>query len=630
MNPSRRTTTETNLDLAPSAIRPAASSAGPAFRPPRRSGVSAGRVSAFFVLLAAVAAGVWFAFRPGTAAPDAAEPVSDSTGENRPAGGLSDVPDEIRPVLEYLRPSPAEVRLWLDSVLASSYVREKWSGIARNLSLAYGPELDQVNAFAFYDQENGNCPSIALCGGWVRLSRLVGALALVQSSAEAQGVEKDIKAYLQRVSGVVAETGSLSETAVIDLLDEFDVGIGVFQDVGAVSAAKGFADGVCKATLAHEFGHLAAGHPRGADLNQTVSQNEERQADLFASSVAASVANGQQMLGGQILTWYTLALAETINPTNEVFRSHPYSVDRLRAAVDANKALAASMGITPADVESLVAEAASGPSVSGDEPEDAVQAAAVPAAGFESAELKETAEWIDKARPAETNEVFSLSAAPEGVLQAGPVPAKEAAISSESVYTEFGALVQLSISPGTSFQPRNPPALVRVRETGENLVLSTDGGGVSVLSSAGGIKIGSRRCSVYENETGGVRAFVSDSGELIVVGNAILGVQVVLYDKGDTRRRRAATGLGKGVSFPDVSSVVRWSLSRPPRIDPGALALAGGGSFGGGFVGGSQLCIICHGTGRCTVCKGTGTYRNYGQAVPCDPKCSACNGTGKR
>lgn len=38
-------------------------------------------------------------------------------------------------------------------------------------------------------------------------------------------------------------------------------------------------------------------------------------------------------------------------------------------------------------------------------------------------------------------------------------------------------------------------------------------------------------------------------------------------------------------------------------------------------------CPSCSG-GRCPVCDGTGTYRLYGESVPCDRYCSACDGQG--
>jgi len=624
-----------DLDRASSARNAApdpsvsANRAGRSPRRPRRSGVSAGRVVAFLVLLAAVAAGAWFALRPGKA-PDASKSASGQAGEVLPGGGLSDVPAEYRPIVEYLRPSEAEVKLWMDSVLASSYVHEKWEELAGGVSLVYDPRDNTVNAFAFYDQEQAGRPSIALCGGEVRLSRLVGALALVRSSAEAQGVEKDIKTYLQRVSVVVAGMGELSEQTVIDLLNEFEVGTAVFQDVGAVSAAKGVADGICKAALAHEFGHLAGGHPRGADLNRTVSQNEERQADLFASSVAASVSNGQQMLGGQILSWYTLALAETINPTNELFRSHPYSADRLRAAVEANKSLAASLGITVADVDRLVAE------LSGDGDDEGET---------ETADASQTSESVDYDAgtsgvveeslvsvaavlgSAKTNGVgvLSVEMPPDDAEMLPTNPQGKNLVSPGGLYTEIGAVVRMSMFPNADFQLHLD--LVRVAFGNGGLVLTTGSGGSSAYASEGTVRIGAHRYASFAEKTGAGRVFFSENGEMLAVQNLMMGSIVVFYDKGDTRRRRASVGLSAGVSFPNVDNVVQWSISRPVSIDLGALSsvrFGGGGARAGS---GSPDCPVCHGLGYVKRPAGASYGQSAGNnwiSVPCPvPSCRA-------
>ena len=348
--PSRMSTPTLDLDRASAARNAAPDPSGSANRlgrPPRRarrSGVSMGRVVACLVLLAVVAAGAWFALRPQ---PENRVPDESSWID------LSEVPQAMRPVVEFLHPSPAEAALWFESIRTSTYVQQKWASLAKAVSFEYRPEDDTVNAFA---GGGSGSPRIVLFGGMVRVARLIGALSLVQASAEEQETEKDLEFYLKRISETVSETGGLSSDQVVDLLNEFEVGTAVFENTGAVSEAKAIADGICKAVLGHEMGHIAGGHSLGADPNRTVSKNEEAQADLFASNVASSIANGGQMLAGQILQWYVFALGETQSSRDERFRTHPYSVDRLRAAVLANKELAASLGIDADDIDDLVRE----------------------------------------------------------------------------------------------------------------------------------------------------------------------------------------------------------------------------------------------------------------------------------
>ena len=615
--PSRMSTPELNLDHAPLAGRASSASSSPNSRslanqssprqrsPRCRTGISFGRVVLFVAVLAALGAGGWW-FACGRSGGEAAG-GEEPREARQPASGLSDVSDEMRPVVEYLYPSDAEVKLWLSSVLASSYVQEKWGPLADHVALAYGPKVDAVNAFAFYNKDNSGRPSIALCGGWVRLARLMGALTLVQSSAVAQGVEKDIKAYLRRISGVVAETGELSEETVINLLNEFGVSTSEFQDVGAVSAAKGFADGVCKATLAHEFGHLAGGHPRGADLNKTVSQNEERQADLFASSVAASVANGQQMLRGQILTWYTLALVETINPTNEVFRSHPYSADRLRSAIDANKSLAASLGITAEDVDNLVAELSGGDAGnqetadSGGESSEDIDYDANTSGAVEKS-LIAAAAVLDAAKTNDTG-TLTVETPPDVEKMLPAEPQGKNIRSIGGTYTEIGAVTRMSMLPSSNFQLRLD--LVRVDFVNGGLVLTSGRNGSVPYAAEGSVGIGGQRYAVFARPTGGERLFIAENGEMLGVVNAVAVSLIVFYDKGDTRRFRASMGLGRGVAFPNVDRVANWSLSQPVRIDPSALASM---NFGGASR--NYDCPICHGTGYCKRLGGA----TYGQS----------------
>jgi len=350
--PPRMSSPTLDLNRAPSALNPDPNPEKPSrpvrpARPPRRSGISFGRIIALLVLLAVVAAGVWFAMRPRT---------ESLVSEASAWIDLSKVPPEMRPVVEFLHPSPAEAALWFETIRTSAYVQQKWASLAESVSFDFLPGDDTVNAFAGPADGGLRKARVVLCGGMVRMARLIGALSLVQAAAEEQGDEKDLDDYLKRISETVAETGGLSSDQVVDLLNEFEVGTAVFENTAAVTEAKAMADGICKAVLAHEMGHVAGGHFRGADPNRTISKNEEAQADLFASSVAASIANGGQMLAGQILQWYVLALGETQHPGDERFRSHPYSADRLRAAVFANKELAVSLGIDPDEIDDLVRE----------------------------------------------------------------------------------------------------------------------------------------------------------------------------------------------------------------------------------------------------------------------------------
>lgn len=676
--PSRMSSPELNLNHAPSAINggDAASSASSAPSAPsgsrpyrRRSSFSFGRLFGILILLAAVAAGLlWIGHGVGRSG--GKKPVG-AAGKSEPWIDLSQVDEGMRPVVEYLHPSPDEASLWFEAIRSSTYVRQKWASLADAVAFQYAPGDNTVNAGACFLGKNPNRPAILMCGGIVRLARLIGAVALVEASAEAQGVEKDPKAYLKRVSEAGFNDEGLSDDQVVNLLNEFEVGVAVFQNTAAVSAAKTMANGICKAVLAHEMGHLVGGHPLGADPNKTVSKNEEAQADLFAGSVAASVENGQQMRLGQILQWYVFALGEVQNPKNEMFRTHPYSADRLRAAVQANKTLAASMGITPEVVDKLTSEAAqvavatAGEGDASAEPEAAAEAEA-PAASKSSLETKaasgsEQADGADEAKsdagetpdaaataapspvPVEKVEDASLlatmsvlSAAKKGdgetlvtdapafeIVDSPEEPKMKALVETGGLYTEIGAMTRISLAPNPQFQ--SCLRLSRVSFFNGGLTISTEGKGAISGALAGTVRIGGHLYEVYENSTAAQRFFIADNGEILSVVNMAMAMAVIFYDKGDTRRQRRAYGLRTGVAFPNVDAVVQWSLSQRISIDPGALSSV---NFGGGASGrGAANCPTCHGTGYVRKLAGASYGQSHGDnwvVVPCpNPSCRA-------
>lgn len=620
MHNPRFTSPELDLDRASSARRP------PAAAPPpgKRRGCWLSMLCALAaVVLVAVVVMALFSFRR-----DAADSAAEWLD-------LSRYPKEMRPVVEYLSPSPAEAELWFNSIRTSTYVRQKWPKLADGVHFTYQHENDEINAFAGFANHDPQRPTMVLQGGLVRLSRLLGAVSLLQASARAQGIEKDIGTYFVRILQETDAGAVLSMDKVIDLLNEFEISTSAFEDVAAVSEAKSLANGTCKAVLGHEMGHLAGGHGLGADPNRTVSKNEESQADLFASSLAASMENGPYMLKGQIAFWFFLAMGEKQNPESELFRTHPYSAERLSAAVRANKILAASMGISLEDVEGLASAAAQIASAVATDAlrrtagADASDAGTSDMAAVESvSNVLESATAEDGRRlqidAEEVDWEFSEEQSPKLLKSLSP---------SNAIYTEFGAVVRMSVNPNAQYLPRNPIALVRFEKTGGGLMKKCDDGSFQTFAPAGSVKIGGVRYDVFENPTGADRLFFSASGDALEVQNIVLSSVVILFDRGDTRRRRNTVGVRGGVSFPNVDTVVKWSLSQPIRVDPAAfsaLDFRSGAAGGSGASGGSDYCVVCKGTGSCQICKGTGSVRMYGTVTPCERYCSSCGGSGKR
>lgn len=102
-----------------------------------------------------------------------------------------------------------------------------------------------------------------------------------------------------------------------------------------------YAMAILVALIGHELGHASLNHD-DCDMN-SISRNDERQADLFASSIAQSLGNGYAgAVGGAILMlsfkWMGgrfsryVSKEELKDPSK--YRTHPVDIDRVRAFIE--------------------------------------------------------------------------------------------------------------------------------------------------------------------------------------------------------------------------------------------------------------------------------------------------------
>lgn len=93
--------------------------------------------------------------------------------------------------------------------------------------------------------------------------------------------------------------------------------------------------------IGHELGHACLGHI-GTPEQNSVSRNNERCADMFASSVAQSIGNGYAgAIGAVVLdvsfVWLSGKHSEYVtngSARKNKFMSHPVSVDRVKAFIE--------------------------------------------------------------------------------------------------------------------------------------------------------------------------------------------------------------------------------------------------------------------------------------------------------
>lgn len=120
-------------------------------------------------------------------------------------------------------------------------------------------------------------------------------------------------------------------------LDEFSIQCDGHRE----EVVRMYAIAVLVGIIGHELGHACLGHVYQADQN-SLSRNNERSADLFASSIAQSIGSGYAGAIGAVVahvSFVWLAGKHSMykndgNSRKNKFMSHPVSVDRVQAFVD--------------------------------------------------------------------------------------------------------------------------------------------------------------------------------------------------------------------------------------------------------------------------------------------------------
>ena len=364
---SRRTAAELNLDQAPSARRPAASPAGPASGPapfrPRRSGVSAGRVVAFLVLLAAIAAGVWSALRPGTP-PDAAETPasSDRKALDRAWDELSE--ENRQAIVSFLLPDQEELEGLFDIVKNADFIRKNavHAELMPSISFYFVPENDIVNAFSSAKDPvaETETPCIFLFGGWTRMTRVIGAAVAAKSFGTSFGLDPEGRMLELLPKSMNRAMCKLTVEEAFALLRDCGVRPSLFLDRRFLAEAVNIADGDCLACIGHEVGHIAYHHVDGpGDESEETQRNNEREADSFAMSIAREERQymdgkvEQYMFIGSVYENYVFALMEAEGGTTGDDRhlDHPFSSERLLNLLRSKTELSELYGLSVSIVE---------------------------------------------------------------------------------------------------------------------------------------------------------------------------------------------------------------------------------------------------------------------------------------
>lgn len=133
-------------------------------------------------------------------------------------------------------------------------------------------------------------------------------------------------------------------------LDEFSI----HCDGRREEVVRMYAIAILVGLMGHELGHACLGH-MGTPEQKSLSRNNERCADLFASSVAQSIGNGYAgAIGAVVLdvsfVWmqgkYSPYVDDSTRKKPNLFKMHPVSTERVRSFIDSFNTMLVTSPIT--------------------------------------------------------------------------------------------------------------------------------------------------------------------------------------------------------------------------------------------------------------------------------------------
>ena len=238
-------------------------------------------------------------------------------------------------------PDAPEVGELRQLVFRSRHVRENkaYDDAASSTRFAYVEEDPDFNAFAMPDAIG---PRVVVLGGLVRE---FGAMAIVVTS-DSGGTVPGLRAFANQRQATPPGAPLAALPVAAQPGDE---------EIARLLFARELLCAMVMYVIGHELGHVCYGHIYGLGYSGQpleVCQNQERDADSFASSVIASSPSKAHWFAGQVFALLTMAVFEAHGVVAE-FATHPTARERLRNAVRSNPEAAAAMGITEELVDQI-------------------------------------------------------------------------------------------------------------------------------------------------------------------------------------------------------------------------------------------------------------------------------------
>ena len=241
-----------------------------------------------------------------------------------------------------------DIELLFEMVRKSNYVSTNidYSKKAENTKIEFSESDNTVNAMArsFTPEQHGITLFNGICNALKTSAVALAYFKEYGGSHRDDGIGRLALCMRNLGNKIIDNEGIFPISSMQEVINEMEYDIS-----GQIAIeSKAYAAGGILSVIAHEQGHICLSHTLREDRSDEISRNDERQADLFASSVSITTPfSGHIALAGLfvqvIFTW--------LGGNNETATTHPISRERVYNTVNANDVALKSVGITMDNID---------------------------------------------------------------------------------------------------------------------------------------------------------------------------------------------------------------------------------------------------------------------------------------
>jgi hypothetical protein len=179
----------------------------------------------------------------------------------------------------------------------------------------------------------------------------ISALAVVIAILDRTGSTRKARSMLKWMRNA-ATMGCVGSDLLLRMWDKFHLE----EDSVQEEVARMYAKTILMSVMAHECGHICLGHLsyHGWDMHCSISRNDERQADSWASAVLQSCCLGAQGAVAAVMMVIGLTWAHKISEEELRFSTHPMHMERLEHMIQTFDAMFTVSHITKKQLLELV------------------------------------------------------------------------------------------------------------------------------------------------------------------------------------------------------------------------------------------------------------------------------------